>query len=48
MEEQLLEVIQGIMEIINLNGEEVTDGECLDMLITFLTENGYDIETEIS
>jgi hypothetical protein len=47
MEEQLLEIIQGIMEIINLKGEDATDGECLDMIVKFLTANGYDIETEI-
>lgn len=47
MEQELLDVIQGIMEILNLKGEDVTDGECLDMIYDLLTADGYDIEAEI-
>ena len=47
MEQELLDVIQRIMEIINIRGEDATDGECLDMVVELLTVNGWDIEAEI-
>lgn len=47
MEQELLDIIQGIMEILNMKGEDVTDGECLDMIWNLLTADGYDIATEI-
>ena len=46
-EQLIMDVIQRIMEIINLKGEDATDGECLDMIAEVLTSNGWDIEAEI-
>ena len=38
-EEQIKEIIR----ILNLWGEEATDGECLDMVARFLTKNGWTV-----
>lgn len=39
--------LQKIMEIIALPGEEYTDGECLDSIISVLEELGMPIDEEI-
>jgi hypothetical protein len=35
--------IEEIIRILNLGGEEATDGECLDMVAEFLTKNGWTV-----
>lgn len=35
------EIIHEILRIITLDGEDYTDGECLDEVWGLLTENGY-------
>lgn len=35
------EIITEIIKILNLPGEEKTDGECLDMVVKLLEENGH-------
>jgi len=37
------ELIKEIIRIINIPGEEGTDGECLDYIINLLEENGWDV-----
>ena len=37
------ELIKEIIRIINIPGEEGTDGESLDYIINLLQENGWDV-----
>jgi len=36
-------IIARIVEILRLDGEEVTDGECLDQIIKLLGEHGWKV-----
>jgi hypothetical protein len=36
-------VIQRVIELLNLNGEEYTDGECLDEVAIFLESVGFTV-----
>jgi hypothetical protein len=36
-------VIAGIVEILRLDGEEFTDGQCLDQIIKLLGDHGWKV-----
>jgi hypothetical protein len=40
------DLIEEIINILNLPGEQYTDGECLDLIAELLTENGFEVFEE--
>lgn len=41
--EKYEDIIQEIIRILRLDGEEFTDGECLDLIIKHLGANGWKV-----
>ncbi len=37
------EIIKEIIRIMNLPGEDNTDGECIDLVAELLTDNGWEV-----
>lgn len=42
MEDEYLALVNKIITIMRLEGEDFTDGECLDLIAELLEEQGYD------